>query len=511
MPTAKMPSARPASLWMLEPATPNFLPRYYEEALTLGGKPLRLITKGETTGIERASYASPDGTVRLAVERTGCDRANCDALYEKHLREYNAKLGSHRGRFSTVSLTEFAAEWKTGSKWSRVLVAKLPRAVIVWVREVPATRRLDDEQFLGRVMAATNQQRYREAMAVDNVEVGRWATSIHQHARDLLARGNTQEAVAVLKQVIIWSPYSFEAQLDLAENSKDAAAVRASAIAVWENAESFGLTVRAARLLGRTEPDWESLPSLVFGARGLQVVLIALPPCNIRLVEQAGNVLSRIIDVPVRIVRLPDEWRWGKPDRVFRQRDIQSLILQRAGKPVDFTGWLQDRYTKELGAAVAKDDALTKFRIESFLQDSASKPGQYLADPYVSKLLDIVRSWTNNDRRTLFVGVTETDIYSGQANFYFSRGIRAPDTSVSILSYARMQATMASEPYESRKRLIERLAKEMVPASLNQLEIPRPVDPADPYSYADSVERLAQKTLALTAPTREALDRLRGP
>jgi hypothetical protein len=40
-----------------EPATPNFLSGYYADALMLDGKPLRLITKGETIGVERACDA----------------------------------------------------------------------------------------------------------------------------------------------------------------------------------------------------------------------------------------------------------------------------------------------------------------------------------------------------------------------------------------------------------------------------------------------------------------------
>lgn len=74
-----------------------------------------------------------------------------------------------------------------------------------------------------------------------------------------------------------------------------------------------------------------------------------------------------------------------------------------------------------------------------------------------------------------------------------------------------MQATTLNEPYQSRKRLAERLAKELVPSSLKQLGIPRPTDPSDPYSYSSGIERLAQKTLSLSAPTREALDKFRSP
>jgi hypothetical protein len=72
-----------------------------------------------------------------------------------------------------------------------------------------------------------------------------------------------------------------------------------------------------------------------------------------------------------------------------------------------------------------------------------------------------------------------------------------------------MMANMTGERYQSRKRLAERLAKQLVPPTLSTLGVPRPPDPTDPYSYADSVERVDQKSLTLSGPTRDALDKLR--
>jgi hypothetical protein len=110
----------------------------------------------------------------------------------------------------------------------------------------------------------------------------------------------------------------------------------------------------------------------------------------------------------------------------------------------------------------------------------------------------------------MYVGVTEADIYTGETNYAFTSGWRQGEFAAAISSYARMKSAASSEQYESRKRLIERIAKELVPATLQQLGIPRPIDPADPYSYSDGVDRVSQKTLTLSAPTRAALDRFRG-
>jgi hypothetical protein len=67
-----------------------------------------------------------------------------------------------------------------------------------------------------------------------------------------------------------------------------------------------------------------------------------------------------------------------------------------------------------------------------------------------------------------------------------------------------------NESYDSRPRLVERIAKELVPASLKQLGIPRSTDPSCPYSYSSGVERLDQKTLVLSEEVVKALEKLRN-
>jgi hypothetical protein len=111
----------------------------------------------------------------------------------------------------------------------------------------------------------------------------------------------------------------------------------------------------------------------------------------------------------------------------------------------------------------------------------------------------------------MFVGVSGQDIYSGDANFLFSGTTVVEGNLVSLLSYARMQKAATGESFESRKRVVQRLAKELVSAALKQLQIARPADPSDPYSYSDGLQRLEEKSLALSTSTREALGKFRAP
>ncbi len=490
---------------------PRFLPSHYAELLSANGLPLQLVSQDEQAKVKLAQYASLKGDIQLNIEQMVCDRPRCDALYQQTVSEQNAKLTPLAARFLALSPVEFSSEWKEGTKWYFRYVAKVPTALTSWTWISKKKALPDRDKRIAELRRALNSQRYTEAMQMDNVEIGRWSQPIHQHALDLLAQGDTEAAVAVLQQVISWAPNSFQAQLDFAKNTRDSTAARASAEMVRENAETPELTAQAAQLLGQTEPDPASLPLLEAGLRGLQVVLVPLPPCDLRLIEEAGRLYSENLKVPVRVARISGDWQWGKPDRIHRQRDVEYLIQRKSSKPVDFSAWTRDTYMKNLLTLTAKEDALNRFQIESLLAEVKEKPGQYRAEFYVDRLIDIVTPLRSVDRRTMIVGVTEADIFGGDANFLFSGATHKNGNWGAILSYARMQATVLNEPYQSRKRLVERLAKELVPASLKQLGIARPIDPTDPYSYSSGVDRLSQKTLTLSAPTRAALDRFKTP
>lgn len=494
-----------------EASLPPFLAPQYSDVLKIDGQPLNLVSQIEKDGVKLVQYVHKTGEIYVNVEQMDCDRPSCDALYEQTISAQNKKVTPLSGQFKSVSPSEFTVEWKEGKQRYLRHVAKVPKAIISWTRITQSKQFPKDEGFLTNLRNALNKQRFNEAVEMGNIEIGRWAPEIHQHALDLLAQGKKEEALSILKHVVTWSPNSLDAQLDFAQNTLDAKAARENALAVWENAESPVLTGRASLLLGNKETEFASVPLLEAEVTGLQVILVPLPPCDIRLIEAAGRLYSESLKVPVRVARLTDVWKWGQPDRIFQERTFQGLIQQKSGKPIDFTGWTRATYVEKLLALTAKDDALTRYQIRSFLDGTADKQGQYRAEPYVDSLIDQVTPLRSRDRRTMIVGVTEADIFGGETNFLFSGANSKNGHWAAILSYSRMQAAMLNEPYQSRKRVAERLAKELVPASLKQLGIPRPTDPSDPYSYSSGTERLAQKSLTLSAPTREALDRFRTP
>lgn len=490
---------------------PDFISRYYSEALELDGFPLVFTSQSEKDGIKRAVFEKLGGSVSVIIDHISCDRPQCTALLEQNLKRHNEHVALNSGSFRSISQSEYVAAWNEDSKSILLYFAKLPAAVQVWIRVTNVANQLAEEPYLSSTRRVINRRRFEDAKQLGNVDTGLWSREVAQHARDLKASGKADDALGVLTQLITWAPANFEAHLDFAEHTKNEAAARASAAAVWANAEDEKLIARAARLLGRSEPRFETLPVVERGLNGLLVVLIPLPPFDLRLVEEAANLFTSSINVPVKIARLPFDWTWQTPQRVFREREVRGTIIRKTGGTFDFTGWTKDRYAKELASATAKDDPLARYWIVDFLKSFADKPGQYRVDPYLATLASSLKPIRGDDRRTMFVGVTGADIFGGDSNFVFSGTTAVNGQAISILSYARMLASSTGEPFESRRRVVQRLAKEMVPPTLKQLEIPRPADPTDPYSYSDGVQRLDQKMLTLSAPTREALDRIRNP
>ena len=79
-----------------------------------------------------------------------------------------------------------------------------------------------------------------------------------------------------------------------------------------------------------------------------------------------------------------------------------------------------------------------------------------------------------------FVGVTGLDLFLGDTNYVISGGSINNGIRTVMFSYSRMMAKTTGERFESRKRLATRFAKQLVPATLLSLGIPRPTDPTVP-------------------------------
>jgi len=124
--------------------------------------------------------------------------------------------------------------------------------------------------------------------------------------------------------------------------------------------------------------------------------------------------------------------------------------------------------------ALKSEDALSRYWGQDLLAKISAEPGQYRADSYVEKLDRLLKPHQSKDARTMYVGITEANIYGGDNNFVFSVSTTNPQSHVGLMSYYMMQG-----------------------------------NPACPYSYSSGVERLDQKTLNLSDEVKQVLNKLR--
>jgi predicted Zn-dependent protease len=295
----------------------------------------------------------------------------------------------------------------------------------------------------------------------------------------------------------------------LADLALDPAARQASARVVFDNAEELELRRRAAQVLGEEIPDMEDLPYIQPGERGLQLILVALPPCDVQIVREAAALFTEVTGVPAKLVQLHADWNFGSPDRVPRQKTIQRFLASLPGGPADFSGWKMEDYEAALRQRLGDAAPLDRFHITQFLEDFPTWSGQYHVVPPLNVLAALVAEYRTSDFRTVYVGVTAANIYDEDVNYLFSAYAGSLGQGVSLLSYAMTTAKELGEANQSRPRLVDRLTKEMIPAAFKALGLPRPADPSDPYSYSSGIKRTDQKRLKLSPPTREALDKLR--
>ncbi|MDD5705034.1 MAG: hypothetical protein PHR35_03855 [Kiritimatiellae bacterium] len=494
-----------------EPRLPSFLPAYYAPAFRSGGKALNLISQGETNGVTQYVYSTADKDLALSVENILGDKPKCDAVLNNILGHLDQIITSNKGSFVEITTTEACAEVALTNAAQTIMTFMLPSSVHIWTfSRNPADREPLTADFK-TIRGWANRQRYEEALQAGNVSMGHWQKCIHDYAKVLLESGRKDDALIVLKNLLATAPFDYKAHLELMENTPDATSASNSAKAVFKNAETRDQITKAASFLGVESRTIELLTPLSTNEAGLQVILIPLPPCNSWLLDESAKVFERIIEVPVKIRRLNEVWLWGTPERIFRQRDIQGILVRLTKENIEFTNWSNDRYINTLNDAVKSEDALSRYWVRDLAEQVKKEPGQYFVDPYLDRLCTTLKSYRSKDNRTMYVAITEANIYSGDNNYVFSLGRTDQESPASIMSYYMMLGSTLHETYDSRQRLVERIAKELVPASLKQLGIPRSTDPTCPYSYSSGVDRLDQKTLMLSDEVKEALNKLRDP
>jgi predicted Zn-dependent protease len=487
---------------------PPFLPDYYRPLFNNGEHPLTFSRQQETNGITQFVYLV-NANEGLSIENFVGDSPASRTAFNNILSHLNQGITANKGNFNAITETEFHGQMVLTNITLTFFVFILPHGVNIWTHSITPTAHQHFELNFEKMLAVVNRHRYEDALREGNISLGYWQKAIHAHAKNLLTVGNKREAIPVLQNLLATSPFDYEGHFELIENTTDRQAATNSAKAVFKNAENPDQISRAAKFLGIPPPDTASIPALNANDTGLQVILIPLPPCNPWLLDDVAKVYERITDVPVKIRQLDQKWTWGAPERIAYQREVERILVQINKQTLSFTNWNRDRYVSALTNALNSQDALSKYQGRDLLAKIDAEPGQYRVGPYVEGLSRLIALNQSKDPRTMYVGITEANIFGDNDNYVFSVSTFAPQSHAGVMSYYMMQGK-ATLSFDSRPRLIERIAKELVPASLKQLRIPRSSDPACPYSYSSGVERMDQKTLNLSDEVKQALTNLKA-
>lgn len=386
------------------------------------------------------------------------------------------------------------------------LLYATPEAVYVWKYELPDTYTLKTDEYLGNLARIVRQHQYNEVMKQDTLIIGQWQPVIHAYAR-LLAGTASPTTEYVYKNVLRANSSDYEAHGEFIAITKNKTEAAQSAEIIAKNAEDQKLLDLAAKTLGKRAPSLSDFPLLSAADNGFKVILVPLEPCNPWLLADIAKKYEEITKIPVVIRRLPVEWKAPEAARSSYRPQLEQISANIWKDNSDYKNWPLPKLKSELAQAAKKEGPQATAFIDQIFSNMEASGNQYDGVPMVERLSVIVANHIPSDPHTMVVGITGLDIFMGDSNFVFSVHGGLYASPASVLSYARMMPLLGEN--QSRKRLIERAAKGLVPASLKRLDIPASIDPSCPYSNGDGVQRLDEKTLVLSSPVVQRLDAIR--
>lgn len=410
-----------------------------------------------------------------------------------------------------ISLSDFfgiALINDTDRNHSVNMVYGTPEGAYFWKYKVPMTFATNYEKYIETVTSVARKHQYDVSLKYGNITMGRWGSAIHEYARFLAAK-NDPKSKTVYKNLLQTSPANYDAHIEYISITENEGERIQSAKIVERDAEEEDILNASAEVLNKNNPSLSNYPILQKKDNGLKVILIPLQPCNPWLLEKIADVYEKITDIEVAIRRLPGKWSAPEPSRSAYRPYLEKIASNIWPEKHDFGDWSLQKLKRELREKAAEEGPQAIMYIEQIFKKMDETGFQWEADPIMEWLSNEIAPHFSKDPKTMVVGITELDIFSGSTNYVFSLFGGYDESLVSILSYSKMRAKLTGEN-QSRKRLVERAAKELVPASLKKLEIPRSTDPACPYSYSSGLQRLDEKTLNLSQPVIKYIEKVKS-
>ena len=422
---------------------------------------------------------------------------------DKNIKEVGGNIVTMNDFFAVILIND--------SQWNHSvnLLYGTPEGAYLWKYKVPNTFETDYDNYIAAITSVAREHQYDVALKYGNVVMGRWGTPVHEFA-ELLAVRNDPRAQAVYKNLLQTSPSNYDAQMEYASVTKNPEEAIQSARIVQRDAEEESLLNASAKILNKDIPSVSSYPLMGSKDKGLTVILIPLEPCNPWLLDEIASTYERITAIPVVVRRLPANWSVPQPSRSAYRPYLEKIASNIWKTESDFHGWSLSKLKEEIMNKAKEEGPQAVTSINQLFKKMEEAGGyQWDAEPIMNWLSHAIVPYFSKDPNTMVVGITELDIFSRETNFVFSLFGGRKDSPVSILSYAKMRAKLTGEN-QSRKRLTERAAKELVPASLKKLNIPRSMDPSCPYSYSSGLQRLEEKTLNLSQPVQKEIERIKN-
>ncbi|PIE68606.1 MAG: hypothetical protein CSA21_06755 [Deltaproteobacteria bacterium] len=430
------------------------------------------------------------------------------AVFQSMGEDINISIRQMGGNIITVN-DFFAIFLVNDTQWTRSvnLLYGTPEGVYFWKYKTPNEFKADYKNYIKNITQTARKHQYDTCFKYGNVIMGRWGGPIHEFAK-LLANKNDPRAKSVYRQLLQTNPEKYDAQIEYASITKGKDEAIQSAKIVERDAEEKNLLDAAAKILHKDIPSISSYPLLTVNDQGLKVILIPLEPCNPWLLDDIAEKYKKITSIPVVIRRLPVSWTTPKPERSVYRPYLEKIASNIWKKQADFSGWSLAKLKNEIMKKAEEEGPQAVNSVNQLFREMEGAGYQWNATPIMNWLSHKIAPYFSKDPRTMVVGITELDIFSGKSNFVFSVYGGHKDSPVSILSYAKMRAKFTGRN-QSRARLTDNAAKELVPASLKKLNIPRSIDPLCPYSYSNGLQRLEQKTLNLSEPVRKKIEKLK--
>ncbi len=430
------------------------------------------------------------------------------AVYQGLAEEIDKNIKEVGGNILTLS-EFFAVILINDTQWSHSvnMLYGTPEGAYLWKYKVPNTFEANYDKYIATITSMAREHQYDVALKYGNVVMGRWGGPVHEFAK-LLANRNDARAKTVYKNLLQTSPSNYDAQIEYTSRIKNKEEARQSAKIVQRDAEEENLLNASAKILNIDIPSISSYPLLNAKDKGLKVILIPLPPCNPWLLSEIARTYEKITTIPVVIRRLPVNWTVPEPLRSAYRPYLEKIASNIWKTKSDFSDWPLSKLKEEIMKKAKEEGPQAVTAINQIFKKLEEVGYQWDADPIMGWLSQTIAPYFSKDPNTMVVGITELDIYSGETNFVFSVYGGLKDSPVSILSYAKMRAKLTGEN-QYRKRLTERAAKELVPASLKKLGIPRSIDPSCPYSYSSGLQRLKEKTLNLSEPVKKEIEKIK--